>query len=101
MAGVKIFYAEMCGLCHKAMDYFRENGIDFDAFEVQWERDGWKDTSNAREMQRLCGETDFVPQIIVNGKHIAGWKNLEPMLESGEFAKLLERGKPGKYENCN
>ena len=90
MADVKVFYAQMCGACHKAMDYFKENGIEFDAIEVKWTGDGWEDSENSRMMLELCGDIDFVPQIIVKGTHIKGWRVLEPMLESGEFQKLLD-----------
>jgi glutaredoxin-related protein len=41
-------------------------------------------------MFRRCGETvDFVPQIFIRGTHVAGWRKLEPMIESGEFDRLL------------
>lgn len=90
MANVIVFYAQMCGLCHKAMDYFKEKGIPFDAYEVKWKGDGWEDSPNVRLMKKMCGDVDFVPQIIINGRHIKGWKNLEPMIKSGELDKLLK-----------
>lgn len=92
MAKVEIYYAQMCGLCHKAMDYFREKGIPFDAYEVKWKGDGWEDSENAREMRRRCGDdVDFVPQIFINGRHIKGWKTLSVLIESGEIDRELER----------
>jgi glutaredoxin len=90
MAKVEIFYAEMCGLCHEAMDYFKAQGIDFEAYEVTWTGEDWEDSEHAREMRRRCGpDVDFVPQIFVDGKHIPGWKTLSAMIESGELARLL------------
>jgi glutaredoxin len=89
MAEVEIFYAQMCGLCHKAMDFFREQGVPFIAHEVVWTGSGWKDTPAARLMRERCGDVDFVPQILIRGKHIKGWRTLEPMIESGEILKLL------------
>jgi glutaredoxin len=92
-ADVEIFYAQMCDLCHKAMDYFDEQGIPYQKYEVQWDsaNSQWKDSENAQLMYERCGsEVDFVPQIFINGEHIKGWNTLEPMIESGEFKKLLE-----------
>lgn len=86
---VIVFYAQMCGLCHKAMDYFKAKNIPFEAIEVKWQGDGWVDDPNARRMRELCGDVDFVPQIIIRGRHIKGWRTLEPMIESGELEKLL------------
>ena len=60
-----------------------------DAYEVQWQGDGWVDSEISREMIRRCGNVDFVPQMFIDGKHIKGWKTLEPMIDSGEIDKLL------------
>lgn len=90
MANVIIFYAQMCSLCHKAMDHFKEKKIPFESYEVQWKGDGWVDSPNARLMKKMCGDVDFVPQIIINGKHIKGWKKLEPMIKSGEIDRFLK-----------
>jgi glutaredoxin len=73
------------------MDAFRERGLDFDAYEVGYDADAddWVPGPTVDEMKRRAGDVDFVPQIFVNGHHIAGWKKLEPMKESGEFDRLL------------
>ena len=86
---VEIFYAQMCGLCHKAMDYFTEKGVPFDAYEVQWSGDNWVDSENAREMRRRCGDVDFVPQLLIDGRHIKGYRELERLIDTGEIDDLL------------
>lgn len=86
---IEIFYADICGLCHKAMDYFRSRGLPFTAHEVFWDHDRFRDTPAAQVMKQQCGDVDFVPQIFVNGVHIPGWRRLEPMIHSGEFDRLL------------
>jgi glutaredoxin len=88
---IEIFYADICGLCHKAMDYFRSREIPFIPREVHWdgEADDFVTSDNSREMKDRCGDVDFVPQIFINGQHIPGWKKLEPMIESGEIETLL------------
>ena len=94
MTEVDIYYARVCGLCTKAVDFLRERGTTFRAFAVEWdgENDEFVDSGNTREMYRRCGEkTDFVPQIFIGDKHIKGWKVLEPMIESGEIDELIPK----------
>ena len=89
---IEIFYADICGLCHKAMDYFRGRGLAFQTYEVHWDQraDAFVDSAHARAMYERCGGTvDFVPQIFINGRHIAGWRKLEPMIQSGELERTL------------
>lgn len=86
---IEIYYADVCGLCHKAMDYFRSRSLPFTAYELVWDGAKFVDSPASREMVRRCGPVDFVPQIFVHGQHIAGWRKLEPMIQSGEFDRLL------------
>jgi glutaredoxin len=89
---IEIYYAEVCGLCHKAMDYFRSRGLAFDAYEIGYDKeaDDWVPSPTVDEMKARAGDVDFVPQIFINGDtHIPGWKKLEPMIASGEFDQLL------------
>ena len=88
---IEIFYADVCGLCHKAMDYFRSRGLAFAAREVHWDQtaDDFVGSDNSLETKERCGNVDFVPQIFINGHHIPGWRMLEPMIESGEIESLL------------
>jgi glutaredoxin len=91
---IEIYYAEICGLCHKAMDFFRSLNLPFTEYEVFYDRvtDAFIDSENTREMYRRCGKpVDFVPQIFINGHHIAGWRKLEPMIATGEFDQLLQK----------
>ena len=87
---IEIFYADICGLCHKAMDYFRSRNLAFTAHEVFWDGEQFRDSPEKRDMVARCGDVDFVPQIFVNGTHIPGWRKLEPMIQSGEFDRLLQ-----------
>lgn len=93
---IEIFYAEICGLCHKAMDYFRSRQLPFTAHEVHWDGARFVDSPASQEMHRRCGPVDFVPQIFINGHHVAGWRKLEPMIKSGEFDRLLSSRGPTK-----
>lgn len=94
MPKVEIYYAQMCSLCHKAMDYFKSKGIEFTAYEVFWKNDAWVDDDNSREMIRRCGDVDFVPQLFINDQHIKGWKTLSHLIETGEIDELLKEEYP-------
>ena len=94
MAQVDIYYARVCGLCTKALDFFRSRGTTFVAYAVEWdeEKQAFVDSENARRMYERCGETvDFVPQMFINDRHIKGWRTLEPMIESGEVDRLIPK----------
>ena len=69
MKTIDIYYASVCGKCKKAIEYFREQGLSFNACAVAWdhEADDFVDSENARSMQERCGEkVDFVPQIFID-----------------------------------
>ena len=89
---IDVYYARVCGLCTKALEFFRSRGATFTAHAVEWDadHDAFADSPAAREMHRRCGETvDFVPQIFIGNRHIKGWRTLEPMIASGEIDRLV------------
>ena len=89
---IDIYYAHVCGLCTKALEFFRSRNVDFTAYAVQWDAkaDAFVDSENTRTMYQRCGKTvDFVPQMFIGDTHISGWKKLEPMIESGEIDQLI------------
>ena len=94
ISSITIYYSSTCGLCHKAMEFFISRGLDFDARCIGYdpERDAWLPSPNVEELEKRMGPFDFVPQIFINGTHVAGWRKLEPMIGSGEFDRLLGEG---------
>jgi glutaredoxin len=89
---IVIYYTNICGLCTKAIDFLRSRNLAFTAKPVHWDqaRNAFTESQNAKEMFDRCGEhVDFVPQIFIGNQHIKGWRKLEPMIDSGEFDKLL------------
>ena len=90
---IEIYVCDICGLCHKAMDFFRSRNLPFTKHEVFYDKaaDAFVDGDLTREMYRRCGgKVDFVPQIFINGHYIPGWRKLEPMIATGEFDRLLQ-----------
>ena len=91
---VDVYYARVCGLCTKALEFLRSRGVTFTAYAVEWDSQAERfvDSENTREMYRRCGEeVDFVPQFFFGDKHVKGWRKLEPMIESGEIDAWLHR----------
>ena len=96
MENIEVYYASVCGLCTKALEFFRSRNATFTAHAVEWDgaRDEFVDSENSREMYERCGEkVDFVPQIFIGDVHIKGWRRLEPMIESGEIDALVPKAK--------
>ena len=94
MPQVDIYYASVCGLCTKAIEFLRKRGVTFTAHAVEWDEntDSFVDSPNSREMYRRCGEeVDFVPQMFIGNVHIRGWRQLEPMIESGEIEQFFSQ----------
>jgi len=93
---VEIYYARVCGLCTKALEFFRSRDVTFTAYAVEWdeEKEEFVDSGNTRAMYKRCGEkVDFVPQMFVGDLHIKGWRTLEPMIQSGEVDSLIPQPK--------
>lgn len=92
MIEVEIYYSSVCGLCTKALEFFRSRNVTFTAFAVEWDgaNDEFVASENRDNMYKRCEKkVDFVPQIFIGDKHIPGWRKLEPMIESGEIDTLL------------
>lgn len=92
---IEIYHAEICDLCHKARDYFRSRNLETREFEVEWDNEDWVDSPNVRTMLERAGPVDFVPQLFINGHHVSGWRQLEPLIQSGEIENLLFGPSPG------
>ena len=92
MKPIDIYYSSICELCREAINFFHERGLTFTAYAVEWDdvANAFVDSENARAMLKRCqDQVDFVPQIFIGELHIAGWRKLQPMIESGEFDQLI------------
>ncbi len=93
MIQVEVYYSDMCGLCHVAMDYLTENNIPFDKYKLKWDATtgNWEDSAESRRLFNRCGEkVEFVPQFFIGDRWVSGWRELEPMIKSGELDRLLK-----------
>ena len=93
MAEVEVYYSDMCGLCHIAMDRLTEKGIPFDKYKLKWDAksDDWEDSAASRRLLGRCGEkVEFVPQFFIKDRWVSGWRELEPVIDSGELDEMLK-----------
>jgi hypothetical protein len=90
MPRIEIFYSQLCGACHEAMDYFAGRGIPFESYEVTWRNGDWLDDANGRRFKAHFGTADFVPQIMIGDRHVKGWKELSALIASGEIDDILK-----------
>jgi glutaredoxin len=91
---IDIYYCRICGLCTEAINFFRSRGVTFTAHAVEWDdaKEEFADSETTRAMYKRCGEkVEFVPQMFIGNTHIAGWKKLKPMIESGEIDRLIPK----------
>jgi len=91
MPNVEIFCSPLCGACEEAKEYFRGRGIEYTCREVRWDpqADDWADSENAQRMKQLCDNADFVPQILINGQHVNGWRALKELIQNGKIDTLI------------
>ena len=66
MKKVTIYSTPTCHFCSLAKDYFKENNIPFDAFDVA------SDLERRREMVEKSGQLG-VPVILIDGEVIVGF----------------------------
>jgi len=90
MPRIEIFYSQLCGACHDAMDYFKGRGVPFESYEVTWRDGDWLDDENGRRFKTHFGTADFVPQIMIGDRHVKGWKELSSLIDSGEIDDVLK-----------
>ncbi len=93
MAEVEVYYSDMCDLCHKAMDYLTKKNIPFTKYKLTWDSatGDWQENDASKRLFQRCGQkVDFVPQFFINDRWISGWRELEPMIESGKLDEILK-----------
>ncbi len=79
MKKVTIYSTPTCHFCNMAKDYFKANGVEFDAFDVS------TDSAKRAEMMEKSGQLG-VPVILVEDKVIIGFNKpkLAELLNIGE-----------------
>ncbi len=76
MKKVTVYSTPTCHYCNMAKDYFAQNHIEYEAFDVSM------DAEKRKEMMQKSGQLG-VPVILVDGEVVVGF-------DKGRLAKLLE-----------
>lgn len=85
---VVVYSTTWCSQCGHAKALLRRRGIAFEEVDAE---EKWG-AAFRDELFRLAGRLS-VPQIVIDGRSIGGWADLIQLDESGELARLAERGR--------
>ena len=80
---VVVYSTSWCPWCHRAKALLQENGVPFQ--EVDGERE-WGNGFRDEIERRTGGRT--VPQVIIDGRPIGGYEELEALVADGGLAIL-------------
>lgn len=86
MKKVEIYTVDYCPYCNKAKELLKQKQIPFKEIDITENEDAYR--KELAEFYHLAG-TVTVPQIVIDGKRIGGFDNLEELDSSGELDKLL------------
>lgn len=87
MKKVEIYTVDYCPYCQKAKELLTQKQIPFKEIDITENEDVYR--KELADFYHITGSVT-VPQIIIDGKRIGGFDNLEALDASGELDKLLE-----------
>ena len=82
MPKVEIYTKSYCPYCHRAKARLDARNVAYEEIDITF------DEAGQREMQ-LRSNRRTVPQIFIDGTPIGGSDDLEALLASGEFDRLM------------
>ena len=81
---IKIYSKPSCTYCVKAKNLLELKGLQYTEVNIA-------DSDDLRkEMLSISGGATSVPQIVINGKYIGGFSDLDALSRSGELDKAAE-----------
>ena len=78
---IVLYTTEPCARCHKAKALLRSHGLAYDEVNLA------KDPVGRRELAERTGHLTF-PQIVIDGRILGGFVELEEAAKSGELEAL-------------
>lgn len=85
---VKIYTLRHCPFCKKAKTILASKNVNFEEIDVTDNEDNFSNL--LAEKYLIKGQVTF-PQIIINNNRIGGCSDLEKLIKTQEFDKLLEK----------
>ena len=85
MFGIDIYTSSTCPYCTKAKKLFKSLNLEYREHNIDFDFDGM-----CEELSLMFGkQLQTVPQIIVNGKLIGGYSDLEVLHKNGKLNEIL------------
>lgn len=85
MFGIDIYTSSTCPYCTKAKKLFKALNLEYREHNIDFDFDGM-----CEELSLMFGkQLQTVPQIIVNGKLIGGYSDLEVLYKNGKLNEIL------------
>lgn len=83
MAKILMYKKDPCPYCDRALNFFKEKGLEVDIVDLTDQQD---------EIDRIKNETGWrtVPIILINGQLIGGYMDVKALDEEGKLMPLLE-----------
>ena len=78
---ITVYTTDPCARCIRAKDLLRRRQLDFEEINLA------KDPVGRRELASFTGHMTF-PQIVIDGRPLGGFAELEEADENGELEKL-------------
>ncbi len=82
MGKVTVYTTEPCSFCARVKGLLKSRGVEFEEINLS------KDPSGRVELAQRTGMMTF-PQVIVNGKLLGGFTEVQAAAESGRLDELL------------
>jgi glutaredoxin 3 len=82
MSRVTVYTTEPCSFCARVKGLLRGRGVEFDEVNLS------KDPGGRMELVGCTGMMSF-PQVVVDGKLLGGFAEVQAAIESGRLDELL------------
>jgi glutaredoxin 3 len=82
MSQVTVYTTDPCSFCVRAKGLLKARGVEFEEINLS------KDPAGRMELVKLTGMMSF-PQVIVDGKLLGGFTEVQAAADSGRLDELL------------
>jgi glutaredoxin 3 len=82
MSQVTVYTTDPCSFCARAKGLLKARGVEFEEINLS------KDPDGRMELVKLTGMMSF-PQVIVDGKLLGGFTEVQAAADSGRLDELL------------
>lgn len=84
---IEIFTIPTCPFCIKAKEKLADNYLDYNEYDIS--NDEEKNRKLLAEKFNIPSGRATVPQIVINGKNIGGYRELKDLIDSGKLKDYI------------